>query len=95
MKHTTTVQPGDLIRVAAAPDETTSENGVAEVLGGVALAAAGSGGKSIRLLGRQARRHPKVSGIVLAMAVSAVLGWQWCRRRAAPAETRVALLDAA
>lgn len=95
MKHTATVHPGDLVRVAAAPAETTSENGVAEVLGGVASAVAGTGGKGIRRLGRQARLHPKLSGVALLMVVSAVVGWQWCRRRSAPVESSVALLDAA
>lgn len=95
MKHTATVHPGDVVRVAAAPADTTSENGVAEVLGGVALAAVGTGGKGIRRLGRQARLHPKLSGVVLLMAVSAVVGWQWCSRRSDPTESNVALLDAA
>jgi hypothetical protein len=93
MKHTATVQPG--VRVAAAPAETTSENGVAEVLGGVALAAASTGGKGIGRLVRQACRHPKASGIVLLVIVSAAVGWQWRGRRSAPADAPVALLEAA
>jgi hypothetical protein len=97
MTHTATVRtPADHAGEAAnSPAAGTSDSGVAEALGGVALAAVGSGGRGIRQVARQARRHPKAFGIVLLMVVSAVLGWRWARRRSAPADSRVTLLDAA